>query len=453
METQFDVIIVGGGLTGLETGALLAHEGARVLVLERSNEIGGRAKVVEQKGFTLNYGLHYMMGGYTSPHYRILKQVGQENAVEFAPIDPTRLWRLHNGKLHIVPTSLGQMFTTGLMGTRAKLGLPGAMLALFRADVEQLWNVPLGEWLNKVAPEPSLKSFLLDMAGPIIFDADPAQISTAHFILESRKLLNIKGPMAVYPAGGWGALCQVFRQVIETHGGVVRIKAPVDALIFDEHQERVRDVWSHGEMLMAQAVVLTLPPAALAPLLADTPLARLAPEKIEPTMGVAVDLGFMGVENPRIATIEMPEIQATAGFHNLFMPSLAPENGLLFQGLRWLTPEQMADKHEVKRTEDLFLQQLEAIWPDIRTKVVVRRTLVREVIMSAHHRWTQPASSLLPIEAAPGLYIAGDATQARGELSASAGESAILCAEHIRSTMTLTTRSHTQPNTHLPLSA
>ncbi len=427
--TSFDVVIVGAGLAGLEAGALLAHGGARVIVLEKGNAIGGRAKVVEQDGFVLNYGLHYMMGGYKNPHYRILKHIGQANQVDFAPVDPQKMWRLKSDRLHLVPAGLGQMLTTSLLSVRGKLGLFRAMMNLFSANHEQFWDVPLGKWLDVVAPEPTLRHFLLDLAGPVLFDAEPENISAGHFIQEVRKLLILKGPLALYPAGGWDAMSCVLQTYIEARGGTVRVKSPVDKLIFEDDQ--VAGVWSKGETIRSQAVVLALPPAQLLPLLNQTPVQAVEPGKIEPTMGVAVDLGFKGVTNTTIGTIEMPDIQATSGFHNLFMPLLAPADGLLFQGLRWLTPKQMADKNEVKGTEELFLQQLERIWPHIRQKIVLRRVLVRDVVMGARHTYTQPASELLPVNAGHGIYFVGDATSAPGELSASAGESALQCSEHL----------------------
>jgi hypothetical protein len=174
----------------------------------------------------------------------------------------------------------------------------------------------------------------------------------------------------------------------------------------------------------------------MAQLLAPTPILELSPDRLSrivPTMGVAVDLGLMGVENRRIATIELPEDNATSGFHNLFQPDLAPPGGMLFQGLRWLTPEQLTDRAEAERSEDLFLARLEGIWPGVRQKVVVRRTLVRPLITAASHRYDQPRPTLLPLEVAslPGLYLAGDATAVPGELSAPSGESALAVAERI----------------------
>ena len=55
-----DVVIIGGGLAGLSTGALLAKQGKRVTVIEKGNQPGGRAYAYEEKGFTFNYGPHAM---------------------------------------------------------------------------------------------------------------------------------------------------------------------------------------------------------------------------------------------------------------------------------------------------------------------------------------------------------------------------------------------------------
>ena len=55
---KYDAVVIGAGITGLATGALLAKQGKRVIVLEKGNQPGGRAYTYEDKGFTLNYGPH-----------------------------------------------------------------------------------------------------------------------------------------------------------------------------------------------------------------------------------------------------------------------------------------------------------------------------------------------------------------------------------------------------------
>ena len=425
------VIVVGGGFAGLAAGALLAQAGAHVTVLERRPVLGGRALVVKQEGFTLNYGLHYIVGGHRSPHYRILKHISKLNDAPLMPVKPRLLHRMRGEQLHIVPSAPVDMLSTKLLSVRGKLGLPLAMLRVMTANDEKLWRVPVGEWLEGVTREPTLRAFFLDLVGPLTFEAEAEKLSAAHFVQVMRPFLMPKGPIALYPAGGWITMFEAFRQHIEERSGSVQLKTPAERLELESG--KVSGVWAKGELQRADHVIVALPPNELAELLKDTPVAGLETERlraIRPTMGVAVDLGVMGLENDHIGTIELPELNGTLGIHNIFEPSLAPAGGHLFQYLRFMTPEQMADKSDVERTEPMLLDVLEGVWPGFRDRIVMRRTLVRNMLTAASHRYDQPRPALLPIEVASvrGLYLAGDATASAGELSNAAGESAVTAA-------------------------
>jgi len=50
------LIVVGAGFGGLTAAALLAHEGLEVTILEKNEQVGGRAHVWKEKGFTFNMG-------------------------------------------------------------------------------------------------------------------------------------------------------------------------------------------------------------------------------------------------------------------------------------------------------------------------------------------------------------------------------------------------------------
>jgi phytoene dehydrogenase-like protein len=70
MSNEFDnsdVIIIGGGLTGLSTAALLARSGKTVTLFEHlSREIGGHARTAEIDGFYFNQGPHALYLTHTT---------------------------------------------------------------------------------------------------------------------------------------------------------------------------------------------------------------------------------------------------------------------------------------------------------------------------------------------------------------------------------------------------
>ena len=84
-----DVIIIGGGVAGLATGALLAKQGYRATVLEKGNQPGGRAYTYVDKGFTLNYGAHAVYRPETGLLAQILKKLDKP-AIPCGYTDPIK---------------------------------------------------------------------------------------------------------------------------------------------------------------------------------------------------------------------------------------------------------------------------------------------------------------------------------------------------------------------------
>lgn len=60
MTEKYDIIIIGGGLGGLQCGVMLGRKGYKVLVLEKNRRIGGSLQTFKRKGCTFSTGMHYV---------------------------------------------------------------------------------------------------------------------------------------------------------------------------------------------------------------------------------------------------------------------------------------------------------------------------------------------------------------------------------------------------------
>ncbi|MHA1799166.1 MAG: phytoene desaturase family protein, partial [Candidatus Helarchaeota archaeon] len=54
----YDAIIIGGGLGGLSSAAVLAKNGKKVILFEKNKILGGKCSSYKKQGFTIDYGTH-----------------------------------------------------------------------------------------------------------------------------------------------------------------------------------------------------------------------------------------------------------------------------------------------------------------------------------------------------------------------------------------------------------
>jgi phytoene dehydrogenase-like protein len=85
---RYDVVVIGAGLGGLTTGAILARAGRKVLIVERSNSVGGAASSYKSGDLFVEGSLHETSDPHDpcDPKHTALTRAGVVDAVNWIPV-------------------------------------------------------------------------------------------------------------------------------------------------------------------------------------------------------------------------------------------------------------------------------------------------------------------------------------------------------------------------------
>ncbi|MEO7586484.1 MAG: phytoene desaturase family protein [Arachnia sp.] len=86
--TAQSAVVIGGGIAGLATAALLARDGYATTVVERHDELGGRAGILRDSGFTFDTGPSWYLMPEAFEHFFELCGTTADAELDLTPLDP-----------------------------------------------------------------------------------------------------------------------------------------------------------------------------------------------------------------------------------------------------------------------------------------------------------------------------------------------------------------------------
>ena len=103
---DYDAIVIGAGMGGLSSAALLAHQGQKVLVLEQSGRIGGCCSTFERNGYKHDVGASIVE--IIQPIEKVFQMLGTtfQKEVDLIPCDPIFSVMYRNGERITIEKSL-----------------------------------------------------------------------------------------------------------------------------------------------------------------------------------------------------------------------------------------------------------------------------------------------------------------------------------------------------------
>lgn len=224
-----DAIIIGGGIGGVTSGALLAKHGKKVIVLESRARVGGRATTTERDGIKVDYGQHT---GTAHGHIeRALKILGSNLSLIYP--DPF-FYILHDKKFIKLPNDL--------KGFREFAYIPAEQRSELVELVKYITQIPLEsdeydvvslkDWLVERTTSQAIIGFV-SLIGSILYTQEnPAEVSAGPVLRWIGQAVKRGGPWAFYPAeGGFNAFNLAFAEAITKGGGQVRTKTLVREIV------------------------------------------------------------------------------------------------------------------------------------------------------------------------------------------------------------------------------
>jgi len=245
--TRYDAVIIGAGLGGLTAGAILARAGRKVLVIERSNSVGGAASSYKVGDLFVEGSLHETSDPHDprDPKHDPLTRAGVLDAVTWVPSGT--FYQARGGPLDapfILPDSfeqarsaLTQQFPEAKDSIVRALG-EMEQIASENGDASQAnWTLSLSEKFNReFGDNEALKSALA--ANLSYYHDDPATMAWIAFAQSQGSYLLSGGR---YVQGGSQRLSSALARAIKTAGSDVILRRAVSAIGVDA-QGRVASV-------------------------------------------------------------------------------------------------------------------------------------------------------------------------------------------------------------------
>ncbi len=418
---DYDVIVIGGGYAGLSVGALLAHKGYEVLLLEKAKSLGGRAGYMEKDGYTVEYGLHANRFASDGAAAAVFHRIGGK--LDFIASGEPELWR--EGEFQPLPNSVGKIFKSPMLPLKAKLSAARYLGKLVIGNPAKKYQLSLEEMTAGCKSQETLE-ILRVISGIGIIAPDPHYASAGELAAFLKKALRSKVKVG-YPRGGTRSIIAGLSDELEKKGRVMT-GAKVTRLMLKKGM--VNQVKTDNAVYTADVVISAIPVQGVTELFGgkDLPIKFVKKAReLVPTAGISMDIALKEPISDRCGLLVTSDPLSMGHFTSNIDPGMAPEGRQLLSWyyplpLPWIKNAEKMEREE-QRLRDLLEEMFPGIWKALDWERTMRMTMVDGFLpRPGQTREDRPGFTIPSVD---NFFLCGDTTRAEGTGGDTAFNSAI----------------------------
>ncbi len=327
MQADPRIVVIGAGVGGLTTAALLARAGLNVTLLEAHVYPGGCAGTFYHQGYRFDAGATLAGGFYPGGPMDLVAQAVGIASWPAHPSDPAMAVHLPDGAT--VTRWGGEQRWEETEQAFGRVGV--AFFEWQERTADALWDLALRlpSWPPQTAGEAARllsqglgwlsadlrrlsPGLALDAARPVaahLRNASPplrqfvdaqlliaAQTTSANAnALYGASALDLPRRGVVHLQGGIGAIAQTLAQAVQDNGGAMRYRQEVARIVVEQGRPVAVET-KRGDSFPADLVVVNLPPWNITQLLGDAAPARLRRLPPRPSDGWGAFMVYLGLD-------------------------------------------------------------------------------------------------------------------------------------------------------------